>query len=326
MPQADDAKRRSRFGRAARCAVAVAGILAFAGCATVRQPAAPSLVPAKHHADVGPYRVFSNHPISADDPAVEQIRKLERQVEAALGAHAPKGEALIEVYVLDSEESFMHFLKFYYPELPPRRAFFIAQGPRRVIYAYRGQNLVEDLRHEATHALLHAAVADLPLWLDEGLAEYFEVSTGEEGRNVEHLNKLPDDLASGWSPDMNRLEHLNDVRSMSPRDYREAWAWMHFLLHDAAGNAALKQYLTDLRRGGSEAPPLSERLGDTGAPEMLAHVEQLRARSRAGAGNASEVVSSTDPSRVRLQDGATKLARRPVRKGFLHRLAEALGW
>ena len=56
-----------------------------------------------------------------------------------------------------------------------RRAFFLAQGSRQVVYTYFNPQLEVDLRHEATHALLHLAIAELPLWLDEGLAEYFEV-------------------------------------------------------------------------------------------------------------------------------------------------------
>ena len=31
-----------------------------------------------------------------------------------------------------------------------------------------------DLRHECTHALLHAALPYVPLWLDEGLASLYE--------------------------------------------------------------------------------------------------------------------------------------------------------
>ena len=38
------------------------------------------------------------------------------------------GEDPVEVYVLNDRKAFTHFLKFYYPELPPRRAFFLAQG------------------------------------------------------------------------------------------------------------------------------------------------------------------------------------------------------
>src|SRR4029077_19379610 len=150
------------------------------------------------------------------------------------------------------------FLMFYYPELPPRRAFFLAQGSRRVVYTFLGDRLQEDLRHEATHALLNVAVGDIPLWLDEGLAEYFERPDDRGGVNPEHLNRLPKDRADGWKRDLVRLESLKDVRQMSPRDYREAWGWVHYLLNASPeSKPELLEYLAELRTS-PEAGPLSK--------------------------------------------------------------------
>jgi hypothetical protein len=183
----------------------------------------------------------------------------------------------IEVYILDNRNTFRHFLTFYYPELPPRRAFFFAQGDRRVVYAYQGDRLVEDLRHEATHALLNQCVVDLPLWLDEGLAEYFE-SDPTRGVNEEHVAHLPRDVADGWRPDLARLEAMADVRAMTPRDYREAWAWVHFLLESSESTRHdLLDYLAELRAGG-DPEPMSRRLDERGlaaAHELLSHVTRL---------------------------------------------------
>ena len=83
--------------------------------------------------------------------------------------------APIDVSILDDEAAFRTFLTFHHPELPDRRAFFLAGPDGATIYTARGDHLEEDLRHEATHALLHRAGLAMPLWLDEGLAEYFEV-------------------------------------------------------------------------------------------------------------------------------------------------------
>ncbi len=232
---------------------------------------------------------------------------LEKQLEATLGIRVPSNADPIEVYVLDGPEAFRHFLMYYFPELPPRRAFFLAQGNRRIVYTYQGGRLEEDLRHEATHALLHVAVADLPLWLDEGLAEYFEV---DEGRNAEHLAKLPDDLANGWVPDLKRLESFKDVRKMTPRDYRESWAWVHYCLNGPnEGKAALLAYLADLRSGG-EAAPLSRRLNQAEVgPKLIAHINKVR-----------ETPTTAARPTVRLQDASQEVSPKK-RKGFFARLA-----
>ena len=52
-----------------------------------------------------------------------------------------------------------------------------------MVYTYWGNRIQQDLRHELTHAILHSVLKDVPLWLDEGLAEYFEVPHGWKGVN-----------------------------------------------------------------------------------------------------------------------------------------------
>ncbi len=237
------------------------------GCATVSTPS-ESLVPTRYLTETGPYRIYTNFTLPPDSASVRELIALQRQIEETLHVRVDPGESPIEVNILSDQQAFSHFLKFYYPELPPRRAFFFAQGPRRVVYTYMGDRLEEDLRHESTHALLHASVAELPLWLDEGLAEYFEGQEVLDGLNPEHLARLPDDLASDWVPDLGRLEHLDDVRQMTPRDYRESWAWVHYLLHSTSENkAALLTYLYDIRNQ-EEPVPLSARLARRPVPAV----------------------------------------------------------
>ena len=255
--------------------------LTCAGCVTLpTNPAsqAKSLVPTRYKLETGPYTVYTNSPLSKNSPEVQQLIKLEDQLQNTLDLKIADQQDPIEIYILDDRASFNHFLTFYYSELPPLRAFFFAQGNRRVGYTFHGKSLEQDLRHEATHALLHASVINLPLWLDEGLAEYFEVEDKLEGLNPEHLGKLRSDVKTGWQPDLARLETLDDVRQMGPRDYREAWAWSHYFLESSADNKRiLLGYLHDLSRG-EAAKPLSTRLGepDEQNQAIVSHITQSR--------------------------------------------------
>ena len=142
------------------------------------------LVPTRHQVRTGPFILFSNFPMNDDPPAVRCLQALERDLKQHLDFRPRADDDPVEIYVLDDRNSFIHFLKFYYPELPPRRAFFLAQGSQRVVYTYASPRLEEDLRHEATHALLRGSFGDLPLWLDEGLAEYFETDLTQPGRRA----------------------------------------------------------------------------------------------------------------------------------------------
>jgi hypothetical protein len=274
-------------------------VLACCGCATLGERGQP-LVPTACQTRTGPYVVFSNKPIKPDASAIRSLQTLERDIDANLGIRVRDEKPSVQVYILDDRQSFMHFLRYYYPELPPRRAFFVARGEERHVYTFMGERLDEDLRHEATHALLHVAVGDLPLWLDEGLAEYFEGPEGWQGSNPEHLDRLPQDRIAGWAPDLARLETLTLVSQMAPRDYRESWAWIHYLLnHSPATKAALLGYLADLHTN-PQALRLSERLkaSDAAAPErLLVHIDKVRNRP---------VVATPAPANptIRLQDNA----------------------
>jgi hypothetical protein len=283
-----------------------------AGCATLGERGQP-LIPTACQTRTGPYVVFSNFAIKPDAPAIRSLQSLERDIEASLGIRVRDEKPSVQVYILDDRQSFMHFLRYYYPELPPRRAFFVAKGEERHVYTFMGERLEEDLRHEATHALLHVAVGDLPLWLDEGLAEYFEGPDGRQGSNPEHLERLPQDRTSGWTPDLARLETLTLVSQMAPRDYRESWAWVHFLLnHSGTTRAALLGYLADLRTN-PETPALSERLrtNDLATPErLLVHIDKARTRPSAAPAVATPApgLSPTAPT-IRFQEGPLELAR-----------------
>jgi hypothetical protein len=284
--------------------------LPMAGCHSFDTRGRP-LVPTRYQTRTGPYRLWTHTPIAAEEPTLANLQSLERQVESELGIRVDPNQQPIDIYILDDRKAFEQFLTFYYPELPPRRAFFLAQGERRVVFAYQGDNLEIDLRHEATHALLHASGADLPLWLDEGLAEYFEVAPDDRGYNGEHMARLPLDFSSGWRPDLEQLEALQDVRRMTPRDYREAWAWVHYLLRGpSSGRTALIGTIADTRRG-DPGRPLSERLHEEQrtpetemAARLVAHVEVL---AKEGPPEPARVVRVASPSHTVVRGQSTPL-------------------
>jgi hypothetical protein len=304
----------SRFAR-------LAGLIMLAtlsGCATMGTKGGKPLVPTAFQVRTGPYIICTNDKLEVDAPVVRQLRSLDAQVQETLGLKVDAGEHPVEVYILDDRKSFEHFLTFYYPDLPHRRAFFLANGDQRVVYTFFGDRLEEDIRHEATHALLHVAIGDIPLWLDEGLAEYFEGPADRNGLNPEHVGRLPADIASGWTPDLARLESLNGVRQMTPRDYRESWAWVHYLLNEGQPQkAALLTYLADLKNS-PEVRPISSRLEGPTTASMLVHLDRVKEVPVA-------VNAPKDPT-VRLQSGQVETpVVPPKRRGPFAKLRDLFG-
>jgi hypothetical protein len=293
--------------------------LLFVSCATLSDRGQP-LVPTRYQLRTGPFIIFSNFPMTDDPPAVHCLQALERDMAKHLDFRPRVDDNPVEIYVLDDRNAFAHFLRFYYPELPPRRAFFLAQGSQRVVYTYSSPRLEEDLRHEATHALLRGSYGDLPLWLDEGFAEFFETDLARPGAEHERIDHIVDDLAGGWTPNLPRLESLSDIRQMTPRDYREAWAWVHLFLNGSPPEkGVLLTSLTELT-----AAPAKLRLEEKGASNerLLAHIKALQSRSLA-APAPQPVVDNA----IRLQDNTSDApAIAPPPRGLWRRLRAWIGF
>jgi hypothetical protein len=89
-----------------------------------------------------------------------------------------------------------------------------------------------DLRHEMTHAIIHASIRRVPIWLDEGLAKYFEVPLQDRASNHPYMAKIQRSTRFGMVPSLAQLTTLETVDDMGrTKEYRDAWAWTHFLIH-----------------------------------------------------------------------------------------------
>lgn len=224
--------------------VTLLAFLALTGCAAMnRRPEA--LLPDHHVFRTGPFRIRTHKPVKAGDPLVAELDSLSREVGLAIGVPRYEGPDAVDIYLLKDETSFRHYLKFFHPELPPRRAYFLAIGDARTVYTFVGDHLMEDLRHEATHALVNLSYPNLPLWIDEGLAEVFERPDRSPGPDP-HIERFLADVQTGFVPDLARLEKIIDVREMTPRDYRESWAWVRWgLAGPEPIRTAFTQYVAD---------------------------------------------------------------------------------
>ena len=193
----------------------------------------------------------------------------------------PVSDEPIHVYLFDTSERFQAFVSRHHPDFPDRRAFFLEGDTQLDVYAYWGDRVAEDLRHEVTHGYLHTMVPHLPLWIDEGLAEYFEVPRSQGGLNPPHRTMLLQAAHQrNWTPDLQRLEQLATPGEMTQQDYAEAWAWVHLLLDSTPQRSELlRNHLARIRMTGT-APPLSQVLiaAEPQAPQRL--IEHLQTLDR----------------------------------------------
>ncbi len=210
-------------------------------------------LPDRYKVDLGQLQVRSDIDIADDDPLLDELRQLKREITSKLELPAPHRSVVVHLFA--DAERYSAYMQKNHPNLPTRRAFFIGSPTELAVYAHWSPNVGEDLRHEYTHGILHASLKTVPLWLDEGLAEYFEIQASDlQRRHPEHTPRLALALKNGWRPDLARLEQIETVDAMQRADYQESWAWIHYLLHEAPdGRMLLIDYCKSLQK--SDKPP-----------------------------------------------------------------------
>jgi hypothetical protein len=274
---------RGRAGGLLPCA-----LLLLAGCGSLTgskddQPPAATIAPPALPGKAGAVRVsqfvfYSDVPIKPSAPLFTELGQLRDQLFRDL--QLPASNAVVQVYLFDDQDRYERYMRFRYPELPKRRAFFVAHpgtpgGPRELlVFTFWGDHLRQDLRHELTHALLNSVLKEVPLWLDEGLAEYYELPPERDGVNGLHVDAF---RRGEFVPDLAALERLDQVPQMGRAQYQEAWAWVHLMLRgQPAGRQVLLAHLQHLR-GPEPAGPLLPKLQTVYPDPSMALARHLNA-------------------------------------------------
>ncbi len=260
-----------------RLAAVASGVLSSAGAA-----AAPLDLRHNRWADyrqAGPLMIRADFNLGNTTPLFDELALLQRELIRTLAITETREPT--EVYLFADEERHRSFVATYYPRVPYRQALYIRSGGTGRVFAFRQPELATDLRHECTHAFLHASQPMVPLWLDEGLAEYFELPAHQRVFDHPHLQTLRWNLRLGIMPSLQALEAKHELSEMGGVEYRFAWAWSHFMLHGPReAHRELVHFLADTRAG---VPPgrLSVRL-QRAIPDvekkLVAHFKYLPTR------------------------------------------------
>jgi hypothetical protein len=261
-----------------------AGCVLLSGCVLGRGDRSVAPIPTR--AVEGPLTIQADFPIGERPPILTELTQLRARVSSALAL--PVTNQPVEIYLFASAEKYHATLAERFPGFPVRRAFFVKHGGRFEVYSHWSERAGEDLRHETTHAYLHASIPDLPLWLDEGLAEYFETSPAVDGWNAPHVELLLRELHAGrWRPNLPRMEAIASSAEMTQLDYAEAWSWTWLLLRSQPQRRELLIQWLRAGAAGQARAPLAEVVArnELAAPDAL-------------------IVALENPQRQRLASGA----------------------
>jgi len=219
----------------------------------------------------------ADFPLDTIRPLLTQLGTIEAEVVQRLGL--PSRTEGIQIRLFRDHRSYTEYLQRYFPQIPFRRALFIQQGSICMVFAYRSPDFERDVRHEFVHAVLHAQLSTVPLWLDEGLAAYFEPAPPDRLAGSQYREAALQAATDGSLRAMGELEKLDDLAQLHLAEYRDCWAWASLLLDGpTAYQAALVRYIGCLAQG--QVPtPLSQSCGTA---DVSRWIRDAAARSTAG--------------------------------------------
>jgi hypothetical protein len=206
----------------------------------------------------GPFICRADFSLQGHEQVFRELADIQQDLSRRLGISP--GEERIEIYLFRGRSSYNQYVKRWFPAVPTRRALYIKNNGPGMVLVYLSDQLHTDLRHECTHALLHAALPMVPLWLDEGLAEYYEVPPGERSHENPHRSRTVWSFRLWQMRSIAQLEEKQELAEMGRSEYCHSWAWVHFMMHGPApARDELIRYLADIRKG---TPPgkLSDRM------------------------------------------------------------------
>jgi len=206
-----------------------------------------------------PYLIRSEFPLGDIQDLVQDLGDLQVDLESMLRLECEPRP--IQIYLFSSKRTYDQYLRIRVPEGVNRQALYVPGTDAGRVYAYRQRELEIDVRHETTHALLHNALPYVPIWIDEGLAEYFEIPAPSRSKGHRHRKELRDAIRYlRWKPNVEALEGKRKLMDMDANDYRDAWGIVHFLMHGPAeAREALFVYFDEIQSGAAPTP-LSQHL------------------------------------------------------------------
>tara|TARA_R100000789_G_scaffold100608_1_gene112100 strand:- start:3364 stop:4161 length:798 start_codon:yes stop_codon:yes gene_type:complete len=179
-------------------------------------------------------------------PAIQALPQLQEQIAEDLGITVY--DETIDVMIFSSSYNFRKYIRPRIPEAANRPALFVKAPDRLYVFVTYSRSWETDLRHEVTHATLHGSMPYLPIWIDEGLAKYFEVPAELKGRNDEMLSNLKWRLRFRQPIRTRELEEMQDLTDMRTEHYRDSWAWIYFCLnHTQESRVLLQNYLKEIQ-------------------------------------------------------------------------------
>ncbi len=254
-----------RYPTIAVYTLTIAGLLAVAA----RHAAAENSAMVKYNSRY--YTIHSNL-------SKEEVREYGRHMDAVFKQYSKRFRSFstrdgrsMPLYLFRARDHYLSFLKRHNIDGSGSGGmFFIRRGAQGLVTYTEGRTrsmTFEVLQHEGFHQFAYAYIGpELPLWVNEGLAEYFadgilvrdrmKLGLANDRRTLSVQSAIRqyraigfDDLLEMSSKQWNR--NMIDNPQLGSLQYDQSWSIVHFLIHGDGGKyrAAFEKYLMLVNKG-----------------------------------------------------------------------------
>ncbi|MCC6203076.1 MAG: DUF1570 domain-containing protein [Gammaproteobacteria bacterium] len=162
----------------------------------------------------------------------------------------------LNVRIFDTRENYLVYATSVSPRLATTGGFYSHERNEAVTWRHASDAATLDvIRHEAIHVIAAGLLGGVPIWLNEGLAEYFEAldMEGMQARvppQATWLALARKAAANQYPADLRDFLELSAPEWYDPAaqqvHYAVGWSLVYFLLDTEPGRAALTGYLAEL--------------------------------------------------------------------------------
>jgi hypothetical protein len=159
-------------------------------------------------------------------------------------------------------------------------AYFVGgPGQLTIVLGRLAKETLPALRHEYVHSLLRMQGWDLPLWLEEGLAEHFAgISAGTARARITRLER-DGPLGLARLDAVTRESASYTQRDAALRFYGESWALVNLLMTHPAYRDAAWQFFAECGAGMDPAAAVTAVFGRVPSQveeDLRAHIRRLK--------------------------------------------------
>ncbi len=195
---------------------------------------------------------YSRLPAFASDRMKRDVNQIYKILTKNVGV-SQLNHITLNLKLFDDKGRFNTYKKKVAPGMGTAGGFYISRlNEASVFTSNDDQRMYDVTRHEATHAIVAGALGSAPIWLNEGLAEYFEDLTFKNGMtrivkpDESHLKLLSKTSLPGLKNHFSMSSEQWYDEPGKTKNYALGWSLVYFLMSSDRDRQFLKYMLDHL--------------------------------------------------------------------------------